>query len=109
MQQAEQISIEDFLSRRKENPKLTVIDVRDDDKWAEGHIPGAIHIHKTKIEDEIAEKIPDKNVEIFCHCGGGTSGPKAATLLSEMGYKNAKALQGGFRSYKASGEKISEE
>lgn len=109
MPEAEQISIDDFLDRRKKNPKSIIIDVRDDDKFEEGHIPGAIHIHKTKVEEEISAKIPDKNAEIFCHCGGGTSGPKAATLLSEMGYKNAKALQGGFRSYKASGEKISEE
>jgi phage shock protein E len=104
--EAKQIPVEDFLARRKANPKSIVIDVRDDDKWKEGHIPAAIHIPKAKIADEIAETVPDKNTEIFCHCGGGTSGPKAATLLNEMGYRNAKAIHGGFRSYKASGEKI---
>jgi rhodanese-related sulfurtransferase len=106
MSEAKQIPVEDFLARRKVNPKSIVIDVRDDDKWEEGHIPGAIHIPKTKVAEEIAEKVPDKNAEIFTHCGGGTSGPKAAALLNEMGYKNTKAIQGGFRSYKASGEKI---
>jgi rhodanese-related sulfurtransferase len=106
MSEAKQIPIEDFLAERKSNPKSIVIDVRDDEKWEEGHIPGAIHIHKSKIADEIEKRIPDKNTEIFCHCGGGTSGPKAAALLNEMGYKNAKAIKGGFRSYKASGEKI---
>ena len=100
MKEAEQVKVEVFFARRKENPKSIVIDVRDDDKWEDGHIPGAIHIHKSKIEDEVAEKIPDKNAEIFCHCGGGQSGPRAAALLNEMGYKNAKAIQGGFRAYK---------
>jgi rhodanese-related sulfurtransferase len=65
-----------------------------------------MHIHKTKIEEEISEKVPDKNVEIFCHCGGGTSGPKAAEALAKMGYKNVSAIDGGFRSYKASGAPI---
>jgi rhodanese-related sulfurtransferase len=106
MSEAKQIPIEDFLALRKENPKSIIIDVRDDDKWEEGHIPGAIHIHKTKVADEIAKKVPDKNAEIFCHCCGGQSGPRAAALLNEMGYKNVKAIRGGFRSYKASGEKI---
>jgi rhodanese-related sulfurtransferase len=106
IQEVDQITIVDFLSHRKANPKSVVIDVRDDDNWVEGHIPGAIHIHKSKVEDEIEEKVPDKNAEIFCHCGGGTSGPRTAALLNEMGYKNAKAIQGGFRSYKASGAPI---
>src|SRR5947209_4569032 len=102
----EQIKIQDFLARRKSNPRSIVVDVRDDEKWEEGHIPGALHIHKTLIEQEIASKIPDKNAEIFTHCGGGTSGPKAAKTLAEMGYKNVHAIAGGFRAYKASGEKI---
>ena len=106
MTEADQISIDDFTARRKANPKSIIIDVRDDDKWKEGHIPGAIHIQKAIIADEITKKVPDKKTEIFCHCGGGTSGPRAATLLNEMGYKNAKAIKGGFRSYIASGEQI---
>ena len=108
MLDSEQISVANFLARRKANPKSIVIDVRDDDKWEEGHIPGAIHIHKTRVEDEVAKIIPDKNAEIFCHCGGGQSGPRAAALLNKMGYKNAKAIQGGFRSYKSSGAAIIE-
>ena len=106
MSEAQQISVGEFLARRKENPQSVIIDVRDDAKWKDGHIPGAIHIQKTKLADVVVAKIPDKKTEIFCHCGGGTSGPKAAELLNEMGYKNAKAIRGGFRSYAASGEKI---
>src|SRR5437016_2687748 len=102
----EQISVQDFLVRRKANPKSVVIDVRDDEKWEEGHIPGATHIPKAKVAEEIAKQVPDKNAEIFTHCGGGTSGPKAAETLSEMGYKNVHAISGGFRAYKGSGEKI---
>ncbi len=106
MTNPEQITVKDFLAHRIENPQTIVIDVRDDENWEEGHIPGAIHIHKTKITEEIAAKVSDKNAEIICHCGGGQSGPRAAEELREMGYVNAIALQGGFRSYKAGGGKI---
>src|SRR4051812_11879170 len=106
MSVAKHITVGDFLARRKKNPESIIIDVRDDDKWEEGHIPGAKHIHKTMIEEKIEGKVPDKNTEIFCHCGGGQSGPRAAETLVKMGYKNVSAIEGGFRAYKGSGEKI---
>lgn len=106
MSETKQVTVEEFLARRKANPKAVVIDVRDDEKWNAGHIPGAKHLHKSKIAEKIAKLVPDKKTEIICHCGGGTSGPKAAAELNAMGYKNAVALKGGFRSYGASGEKI---
>lgn len=106
MAEAKHVSVSEFLVRRKKNPNSIVIDVRDDDKWEEGHIPGAKHIHKTKIESEIESVLSDKNAEIFCHCGGGQSGARAAEALAKMGYKNANVIDGGFRSYKASGAAI---
>ncbi len=94
-----QVSVEEFLAKRKANPKSVVIDVRDSEKFQAGHIPGAIAIHKTVIAEEIATLIPDKDTEIFCYCGGGQSGPRSAEALNRLGYKNAKAIEGGFRGY----------
>ena len=58
MAEAKQVTVEEFLARRKANPKAVVIDVRDDAKWKEGHIPGAKHMHKSTIGKQIpaAEK-----------------------------------------------------
>lgn len=106
MTEVRHANVTDFLERRKANPKSIVIDVRDDDKWEEGHIPGAKHIHKTVIEEAITSKVPDKNAEIFCHCGGGQSGTRAAEALAKKGYKNVSVIDGGFRAYKASGAPI---
>lgn len=95
------ISVEEFLKNREEHPASIVIDVRDPEKFSEAHIPGAINIFKTEVEGKIEETVPDKNAEIYCHCGGGESGPRAAARLNEMGYKNAKYIIGGWRSYEA--------
>lgn len=106
MNEATQIAASDFQSQREANPTSVVIDVRDHEKFEEAHIPTAIHIHKTKIAEEIADIVPDKTTEIFCYCGGGQSGPRTAELLNDLGYTNAKAIDGGYRAYKASiGEK----
>ena len=48
-----------------------VVDVRDQDEWDEGHIPGATHMSRGTIELDIEEKVPDPNAMIICHCGGG--------------------------------------
>lgn len=97
MAEAKHISAEDFLAHRSKNKKSVVIDVRDADKYAEGHVEGAINVQKTKLEAEIASLVPDKNTEMYCHCGGGQSGPRAAQALTDLGYANAHVIDGGWR------------
>src|SRR5437868_10139992 len=80
-----------------------IIDVRDKDEWDEEHIPGATHISRGTIELDIEEKVPDPNVMIICHCGGGGRGALVTESLQKMGYKNVRNLAGGFKAWKADG------
>ena len=80
-----------------------VVDVRDQDEWDEGHIPGATHMSRGTIELDIEEKVPDPNAMIICHCGGGGRSALAAETLQKMGYKNVRNLAGGFKAWKAAG------
>lgn len=79
------------------NQPVTVVDVRRRDRFAEGHVPGALHIPL----DEIKKQVPDlpKDHLIVTYCGGGTSGPAAAEILAEHGY-NVRVMA-GFRAWKA--------
>lgn len=103
MPEAKHVKLADFLQRKKANKDLVIIDVRAAEKFSEGHIPGAVNIHKSVITGEISSKVPDKSREIVCHCGGGESGIRSAEALAAMGYKNVSVLDGGIRFYKASG------
>ncbi len=98
---AKHISIDEFLEQQKKNKNAVVLDVRHAEHFEKGHIPGALNLNKARVVDEIASVIPDKRTKIFCHCGGGESGAKAADALVELGYKNAVVIDGGWRSYKA--------
>ncbi|MEP7235446.1 MAG: rhodanese-like domain-containing protein [Ignavibacteriota bacterium] len=100
------LKIAEFLEARKFDPSSIIVDVRDDEKWNEGHIPGALHLQKSEVESKIRERVPDLTAKIICHCGGGTSGAKAAETLVNLGYENVAVLDGGFRSYKAHGAPI---
>jgi len=77
-----------------------VVDVRDQDEWDEGHIPGATHMSRGTIELDIEEKVPDPNALIICHCGGGGRSALAAETLQKMGYKNVRSMAGGLKAWK---------
>ena len=83
--------------------EAVIVDVRDQDEWDEGHIPGANHMSRGTIELDIEEKVPDPNAMIICHCGGGGRSALAAESLQKMGYKNVRSMAGGFKAWKAAG------
>ena len=51
--------------------KFTLVDVREDNEWARGHLPGAVHLSKGIIERDIETAIPDKSATLVLYCGGG--------------------------------------
>jgi rhodanese-related sulfurtransferase len=92
----------DAATKMKEG-NMVIVDVREKDEWDEGHIPDAIHMSRGMLELDIEEKIPDPNVTIICHCGGGGRSALAAESLQKMGYKNVRSMAGGFKAWKAAG------
>jgi rhodanese-related sulfurtransferase len=100
--QITEISPQDAAAKLKSG-EAVIVDVRDKDEWAEGHIPGATHMSRGTIELDIEEKIPDPNAMIICHCGGGGRSALAAETLQKMGYKNVRSMAGGLRAWKAGG------
>ena len=83
-----------------------LVDVREDSEYAAGHLPGAIHIGRGVIERDIEAKIPDHDAEIVLYCGGGFRSALAADNLQKMGYTNVISMDGGFRTWKESGNAI---
>ncbi|HUQ99933.1 MAG TPA: rhodanese-like domain-containing protein, partial [Gemmatimonadaceae bacterium] len=85
---------------------ITVIDVRRDDEWEEGHIPGAIHIPLSALSKRISE-IP-RNKEIAVHCQGGTRSAIAASILEKNGI-HATNIPGGFSEWLKTGGAVERE
>jgi rhodanese-related sulfurtransferase len=90
----------------KERNDTTLIDVREDHEWNEGHVAGAIHMARGIIERDIEKAIPDKNAEIVLYCGGGFRSVLSAESLKKMGYRNVSSMKGGWRGWKESGGPI---
>src|SRR5256885_779933 len=80
-----------------------VVDVREQDEWDEGHIPGAVHIPRGHLESRIERAAPDHSRQVLVYCSAGNRSAFAAKTLEELGYKEVASLAGGFTDWKRNG------
>jgi sulfur-carrier protein adenylyltransferase/sulfurtransferase len=80
-----------------------VLDVREQDEWDEGHVPGAIHIPRGNLESRIERAEPDRARSILVYCAAGNRSAFAAKTLEELGYEDVVSLSGGFTDWKRNG------
>ena len=71
-----------------------ILDVRTQEEYDHGHIPGAILIPNTEIEDRAEEVLTDKDQLILVYCRSGRRSQLAAEALVELGYTNIKEFGG---------------
>ena len=83
--------------------KFLLIDVREDNEWAKGHLPGAVHLGKGVIERDIEQRVPDTGAKLILYCGGGLRSALAAENLQKMGYTNVESMDGGWRGWVEAG------
>ena len=91
------------LKERLGVDRFQLVDVREGEEWAAGHIPGAQHLCKGIIERDVETKFPDPNAEIVLYCGGGFRSALAADNLQKMGYTNVISMDGGIRDWRGKG------
>ncbi|MFN7140693.1 MAG: rhodanese-like domain-containing protein [Limisphaerales bacterium] len=92
-----EITVEEARERLAANPKVLIVDVREDDEWKAGHAAEAVHLGKGVLERDIENMIPDTNAEIIMYCGGGYRSVLTADMAQKMGYKNVSSLIGGYK------------
>ena len=100
------IKEEDFRDIKKKldaGEPMIIVDTREDNEWARGHIPNAVHLGKGVIERDIEKVIPDKDATLVLYCGGGYRSALAADNLQKMGYRNVISMDGGWRSWTEAG------
>ena len=81
---------------RVEAGEPVVVDVREQDEWDEGHIPGAVHIPRGHLESRIERLAPDQSRTVLLYCSAGNRSAFAAKTLDELGYGDVVSLAGGF-------------
>lgn len=85
---------------------ITLLDVREDDEWAAGHAPEAVHIPLGELPARIEElaKLPDdKPVYVVCRTGGRSA--RATAWLNYNGF-DAVNVAGGMKSWHTEGRAV---
>ena len=90
----EQITAEEAKKIMDSSEEHIILDTREQDEFDEGHIPGAILIPYTEIENKAEEMIPDKDKLILVYCRSGRRSKIASESLSKLGYTNVKEFGG---------------
>jgi len=92
-----EISVDQTRAWLKENPKVVLLDVREDHEWAAGHAAEAVHLGKGILERDLEKKFPDPNTEINMYCGGGFRSALTCDVAQKMGYRSVHSLIGGYK------------
>ncbi len=82
---------------------LIVLDVREKDAFAVGHIPGARHLPRGQLELRVNDDLPDPTLRIVVYCEFGKISTLAAATLRQMGFGRAVALDGGMKAWREGG------
>jgi hydroxyacylglutathione hydrolase len=96
-----QWSVWDLRDRIESERKLVVLDVRQPQEWAEGHIEHARHITGAELPQRINEVPEDVPVAVIC--GSGYRSSVSSSLLASNNYKNIANVLGGMSAWKKAG------
>lgn len=96
-------NVADVKRRMDAGEKLVLVDVREESEWAQGHLPGAIHLGKGIIERDVEQRVPDTGTKMILYCGGGFRSALAADNLQKMGYTNVESMDGGWKGWIGAG------
>jgi molybdopterin/thiamine biosynthesis adenylyltransferase/rhodanese-related sulfurtransferase len=84
-----------------------IIDVRETDEVAAGHLPGAKHIPRGYLESRIEGVVPDRDAHVILYCASGNrSAYGARTLEQDLGYTNVSSMKGGITLWKDRGYEV---
>lgn len=84
----EQITQEE-AKEMMDTQEVIILDVREQDEYDSGHIPGAVLLPVGTIdEDTAAEMIPEKDSTVLVYCRSGNRSKTVSTALADLGYTN---------------------
>ena len=104
--QIQEISIDQAEAVAREADLL--IDVRESDEFASGHLPGAVHMSRGMLEFKMSAnpELAARDLKIVLYCKTSGRAALAALQLKEMGYLNVRSIAGGIDAWIAAGKPV---
>jgi len=85
-----------------------LVDVREADEFAAGHLGGAVHISRGMLEFKFSANpaLQPRDLKIVLYCKTSGRAALAAAVLHDMGYLNVQSIAGGFDAWVAAGKPV---
>ena len=85
-----------------------LLDVREAEEYAAGHLPGAIHASRGMLEFKLSSnpELSSRDLNIVLYCKTSGRAALAACALHDMGYLKVKSIAGGFDAWVAAGKPV---
>ena len=92
------------LNAFRETPGALLLDVREEEDYHAGHIPGSTFVSLQAIPTPVLQTVSDKSTPLFVYCYRGNRSRYAVSILKEAGYTNVTNI-GGIEFYHGDLEK----
>lgn len=85
-----------------------LIDVREAEEFAVGHLPGAIHASRGMLEFKLSgtPALASRDLKVVVYCKTSGRAALAAAVMQDMGYLNVRSIAGGFDAWVAAGKPV---
>jgi rhodanese-related sulfurtransferase len=94
----------DVYAAQRAGERFTLVDVRGDEAWAQGRIPGAVHMHYSEIAERAPRELdPALPVVVYCWSPGCNAGTKGAREFAVLGW-SVKEMIGGYEYWAREGQ-----
>jgi rhodanese-related sulfurtransferase len=84
-----------------------LLDVRENDEWTAGHVPGALHVPMMDVPARVDEVPTDRDVVVICRVGGRSA--QVVAYLRQNGFDRVINLDGGMIDWEAAGRPMTSE
>lgn len=88
------ITAQELIAWQEASRAFVLLDVRDQDEYAAGHIPGSVNIPVREIADELDRLPEDMQTPVVVYCQSGIRARRACVLLDQVGYADLYELGG---------------
>ena len=95
------------LEQMLQEQELMVLDIRSEVSYIRGHIPGALLVHPSRVEDAAQELVSfNRPLVTYCSCPAEETSGAAALTLKNKGAQTVYVLKGGFEEWADTGRPV---
>jgi rhodanese-related sulfurtransferase len=98
-----EVGVEELESR---SPQAGLLDVREPEEYAHGHVPGTVNLPQADLATRLAEVPRDRPVYLICQ--GGFRSLRAAQFLRQRGFEDVVSVKGGTEAWRAAGKPLAQ-